>query len=304
MIRAWVRKVVDRVAGGSVVRRLSAENIYQRLDAAEGHLRALRGDDSEHEKNVRRLRSHTLGEREIAALGFLSPQDPVGMSFVRVGGRYDGGYVMVEPLLDGTVAYSLGIGNDVSWDRAMAERGYDVFQYDDTIDAPPDDHPKFHFTRRGISSEGEANGSRTSLAKLIDANGHGALRDIVLKVDIEGAEWGVFATLPDEVFACFSQIAVEFHKIDKFDRDDLYRDAMRALRALDRHFVPVHVHGNNYGDFVLLGGVPVPPTLEVTFVRRDLVTTAPCTRVFPTALDSPNWPEHPDLFLGSFQFRR
>ena len=62
---------------------------------------------------------------------------------VRIGRDYDGGYVMADPGEDG-IAYSFGIGNDVSWDSGMARRGYEIFMYDITIDSPPSTHFRFH----------------------------------------------------------------------------------------------------------------------------------------------------------------
>ncbi len=64
-------------------------------------------------------------------------KDIVDLSYERVGPDTDGGYVMVKGLkLKDTekIAYSFGIGAEPGWDLAMAERGYEVYMYDHTLD--------------------------------------------------------------------------------------------------------------------------------------------------------------------------
>ena len=57
-----------------------------------------------------------------------------GFDLVRTGKHYDGGYIMLDDFHAGDIAYSFGICDDVSWDKDMASRGYDIFMYDHTID--------------------------------------------------------------------------------------------------------------------------------------------------------------------------
>ena len=49
-------------------------------------------------------------------------------------GKHDGGYILLDDFHEGSIAYSFGISTDVTWDKEMASRGYDVFMYDHTID--------------------------------------------------------------------------------------------------------------------------------------------------------------------------
>src|SRR5208282_1114392 len=56
------------------------------------------------------------GQMAKKVLSLLRPMDVVDGSLVRKGGRNDGGYVMLNSHTENTIAYSLGIGDDVSWD--------------------------------------------------------------------------------------------------------------------------------------------------------------------------------------------
>lgn len=244
-----------------------------------------------------------IGRRAGVLLQFLEPRDPAGARFARVGRDHDGGYVMVENLLPGGVAYSLGISDDVSWDLAMAERGYRVFQYDHTIDELPQVHPNFAFHKIGICGYGADQGPYRSLDTLLAQNGHSGDDGIILKIDIEGAEWDVFSTILDATLLRFSQIVVEFHWFDQADDDRYFGDAYCALKRLRTHFVPVHVHANNHGQYAWYGDVAVPQILEVTYVRNGLFEEVACSRSFPTALDQPNRAGWPEIVLGSFKVK-
>jgi hypothetical protein len=306
-----LRRLLDRATRGSVIRRLRHEGVYARLDSLEGHverlasqIEALAARTAPSADKHRLLYSGRLGDRAMTVLALLSPEDPLDAPLVRLGRRHDGGYVLAAPLLTGGVAYSFGIGNDASWDLAMAAYGYQIFQYDHTVDRPPESHPNFHFSKLGVGATDNRLDFLSSLEQLIVGNGHDAETNIVLKMDVEGVEWDVFSTMKTGLLDLFSQIVVEFHWLDQLDDDAFYNKVLRSLRALREEFVPIHVHGNNHCDLVTLGGVPVPQLLEVTYVRRGSIRTAPGTRTFPTALDQPNHADRPDLYLGTFQFPR
>ena len=69
-------------------------------------------------------------------------------------------------------------------------------------------------------------------------NGHGAAR-IVMKIDVEGAEWDVFATAPDDVLERIDQLVVEFHKTDE-------RRFLTVVQRLARYFHVANLHMNNH----------------------------------------------------------
>lgn len=251
----------------------------------------------------RRARSAALGARARELFALLSPLDPDGVKFERVGRDHDGGYVMVADLIQSQgVAYSLGISDDVSWDKAIAERGIIVFQYDHTIRKLPEIHQNFRFSRIGICQPGKEEKQLRSLDTLIRENGHEDRSAMILKIDIDGCEWDVLSTISEDTLMKFSQILAEFHSLQELSDRAFFEKAMATLRKLRSSFVPVHVHANNYRDLCIVGGVAIPTALEVTLIRKDLATFSACKRLFPTELDQPNNPGCADLYLGSFRF--
>jgi len=236
----------------------------------------------------------------IQILRRLEPYKVQNFEKVRVGRDFDGGYVMLDDFKGLSVAYSLGINDDVSWDRDIAERGIDVFQYDHTIPHLPAHHPRFKWFKKGVAAN---RGSEfESLYVLLRENGHAARDDLLLKCDIEGAEWGVLATIDPLYLQSFRQIVIEMHGFQMLDRSDFCETARKAVEALTKYHRVVHVHANNNSAYSIVGGIPVPASLEFTLVRVDGKILVPNDETFPTALDMPCWPHRADYRLGLFRF--
>ncbi|KZK95147.1 MULTISPECIES: FkbM family methyltransferase [unclassified Pseudovibrio] len=246
--------------------------------------------------------SKTAQEMVETLLCRLSPMDVDGCCLTRVGRAFDGGYIMVPPKPYEKVAYSLGINRDVSWDLEMASHGCKVYQYDHTIDCLPHHHESFNYSKKGITSSHQIDERMTCLKHELQNNRHQDTDNILLKMDIEGDEWEVFADLEMNELQKFSQILVELHDLHKVYKLFWYRKALAGLNKLFKSHQAVHVHGNNNAALRIIGGYAVPPVLEVTFLRRDLFQFSPCTRTFPNELDQPNNPCFAEHQLGSFQF--
>lgn len=243
-----------------------------------------------------------MGEHVRAILALVSPMDVVDGTFVRKGCAHDGGYVMLDSSLRNAVAYSLGIAGDVSWDLDMAAMGCQIYQYDHTIDTLPASHPAFHWFRIGIAAQDSSDGAMCSLDTLIARNGHAGRNDLILKMDIEGAEWDLFEALPASTLQQFSQIVMEMHHFAGAAGHPaalaFYQKFTAILRKLDATHQVVHIHANNNGALGIIGGTVIPDLLELTYVRRTDHRFQECRRIFPTPIDMPNVTTAPDYFLG------
>jgi len=231
---------------------------------------------------------------------YLRPYMVVDKRQVRIGSVADGGYIMLDDFAELKIAYSLGIGVDVNWDLAIAERGLTLQQYDHTVNGPPISHPNFQFNKLGIGPTDCE--EFISLSTALKRNGHQARDDLVLKIDIEGSEWATFDDLSGEIFQQFQQIVIEYHGFLRANEPEWLVVAQRVLSRLYRTHAVHHVHANNWGEFRVIANVAVPDVLEVSYVRRDRVRLAPSSAIYPTALDAPCHPDRPDIFLGNFVF--
>lgn len=233
-------------------------------------------------------------------LALLAPVAVPGIGKIRIGCDADGGYVMLDAFADIAAVLSLGIGEEVSWDLAIANRGIDVLQFDPTVSAPPVSHPLFHFEPLLVSPR--SGDGAISLDEIVRTRVEPGEAPLFLKIDIEGAEWEVFEAVSEHTLTRFRQIVCEFHDLHRLVEEAFGNRARAVFGKLAKtHFVH-HVHGNNCANFANVGNVIVPQSLEVSFGLRSAYGIADGGEVFPTSLDHPNQPGRADLFLGNFHF--
>jgi Methyltransferase FkbM domain len=247
---------------------------------------------------------HIITDSEQAAiidfLSYLTPRRSVGFSKIRLGCNGDGGYVLLDDFTGVSAALSFGIATECSWDMAIAERGIDVYQYDHTVDGPPTANARFRFFKKKIAA---VSSDQTESLGSVFAKLPATTERVILKIDIEGAEWDVLDAATSEELARFSQIVGEFHGFANA-ADPAWRDtARRVLTKIRSVFDVVHVHGNNFAPFNIIANVAVPSTFELTLVNRAIYECHETDEIFPTALDQPNWADRPDIFLGSMRYR-
>lgn len=244
--------------------------------------------------------SPSVQEKALEILRMLKPVAVDGFKKIRTGRIGDGGYVMLDDFEGIHAAYSLGICDDVSWDLEFAERGINIYQYDHTINALPQEHPRFHWFKIGIGTEKV--GDLDCLPNLMKANGHEHAHDLLLKCDIEGAEWEMLATMTPAQLAQFRQITLETHGWGDLANPTFADLICRAISNLAAVHKLIHVHGNNCTALTVVGGIAVPAAMEMTFIRAADKTLSPSTETFPTELDQPCWPHRADYHLGTFRF--
>ncbi len=232
----------------------------------------------------------------------LRPHKVAGLRKVRVGRFFDGGYVMLDDFDGVKAAYSLGINDDVSWDRDIAAHGIRIFQYDHTIQELPGQHEMFNWQNIGIGSAEDEDPNLRTFHELIKENGHEHETELMLKCDIEYAEWVLLRETPTSVLKQFRQIVMEIHGIHMAAQEEHADRVRRGILNLTTHHKVVHVHANNFADWCVIGGMAVPTVIEVTLARHDRGEFSVSDEVFPTSLDMPCWSEAADYHLGRFDY--
>ncbi|MCP4134867.1 MAG: hypothetical protein GY754_28085 [bacterium] len=175
----------------------------------------------------------------------------------RFGGPHDGGYLMCENLLkDVQVAYSYGIagrdiwGCDISKKLKVSVHQYDCFDNK----RPVCDGAKFHFYDECLGDkfekiedkekiEGkEAKEVRVfdSLTSQIEKNKDKG-KKLLVKMDVEGAEWDSLLTTSDKVLNNIDQFVGEFHEAGKAKQK-----YVEVIKKLKKTFYLVNVHYNNH----------------------------------------------------------
>jgi hypothetical protein len=232
------------------------------------------------------------------ALSLLTPYDLPAERKIRIGGPGDGGYVMVDRLRPAQAVMSFGVGPSVAFDQDLASRGHAVLLFDHTIAALPAEHAGFTWYAEGVAGAADPARRLYTLADHMAKLPHGGEAPI-LKMDVEGAEWEVLTETSMGLLRRFEQIVLELHELPRLEERRFRSMAWKALATMSSSFTLCHVHANNFGAIRMVCGFPIPETLEVTYIRSDLVAPAPSMTFYPTPLDTGNslaWPDYPLWF--------
>jgi hypothetical protein len=232
----------------------------------------------------RRLRETILAE--------LQPVVLTNCTLKRFGSANDGGYLMCENLIEPLdSAYSYGVGPNDDWACEVSRRYHvPAHQYDCFDPARPTcSGGKFVFHDECVSDRTGSRGSHffDTLENQIGKNGDAGHR-LIVKMDIEGAEWDSLLAAPDELLASISQIAMEMHGFDD-------PKIVEVLRKLKQNFYLVNLHFNNWS--CTPKAAPLPAwayqTLWVNKHIGILDPTAPVPAPMSSlnAPDSPTWPD-------------
>ena len=143
---------------------------------------------------ARRLREAILAELQPVALK--------NCALKRFGSANDGGYLMCENLIEPLdAAYSYGVGRNDDWGCGLSRRYHvAVHQYDCFDPARPTCNGGiFVFHNECVGDRTGYTGSHLfdTLENQIKRNGDTGRR-LIIKMDIEGAEWDSLFAVPDE----------------------------------------------------------------------------------------------------------
>lgn len=221
----------------------------------------------------------------------LTVTQQIDAKIARFGNHGDGGYAIVDDLKKSDVLFSIGVGDNVSFDEECGKHVLRVVLVDHTV---PNFNPpvgNFELIRKPLVP-GEVSGNGVTihqlLAQQVDA------KDYIVKVDIEGAEWGILEELTSSELLKFRQIILEFHGLNDFVELD---KKLSALKKLSSTHSPVVVHANNQGSHRFINGSFLPDVLEVTWARTNSYTFHSEWNDDIRKLLSPNSPDLPSIWI-------
>mgnify|MGYP000509294134 CR=1 FL=1 len=240
--------------------------------------------------------SNPVDERLLAFARAIRPMTSTGLELTRIGGATDGGYVMAEPIA-ASGAISIGVGSDVSWDQDIGSRGIPVAMFDHTVRKAPAHVPGGTFHRIGI---GPTHGPKIRpLDQLVSIAGFAGRDDLLLKMDVEGAEWEALTRPAPANLQPFTRIVVELHGIAGLKDTRSAERILAAIEQLGETHYPVHVHANNYDELVRFGNWWFPNAIEVSFIRKDLLTNPKPATALRIDLDAPCDPRVTEIDLAA-----
>ena len=245
-------------------------------------------------KKMAKQNEMQLSESECSAIiSLLGKFTPIscGEKLQRIGPVHDGGYLLPDNFEGIQALYSPGVSDTLGFDLEIAERGILCFLADGTVNQPLNMHPNMHFEKMMIG-DGPADTYLSMdnwVARTAPPDG-----DLMLQMDIEGAEYEALLSSSRALLDRFRIIILELHGLDRY----LFGDARILLERLmdnllENHII-CHVHPNNVCPPVNILGRVIPPIIELTLIRKDSfpnITGDEAT--YPHPLDAPNVPNLP-----------
>lgn len=217
------------------------------------------------------------------------------LPLVRIGSNGDGGYLLPDDLEGISACISPGVSFEVGFDKAMADRGIDTYMADASVNGPPQSNERFHFTKKFLDVFDDDSHTRlATLCALIRGNPND---DLILQMDIEGAEWRVLLDVSPEILKRFRILIIEFHDLkEMFGRFSFGFIEATFVKLLRTHSV-VHLHPNNVVEPTFFNGLVVPSLMEITFYRNDRAFSDRPIGPFPHPLDVDNVARRPSVVL-------
>jgi hypothetical protein len=218
---------------------------------------------------------------------------------IRIGGEYDGGYLVPNDLDNIEICFSPGVSEIADFESDLASRGIKCFLADYSVEAPPIQNDLFHFEKKFLGAA--ENSTFMTLDNWVKK--HAANQtELILQMDIEGSEYSVVFDTPLETLRKFRIMVIEFHSLDGLCNKFGFELISLTFTKLLKEFEIVHIHPNNYRNTVVYGKYEIPIDMEFTFLRKDRISSRSSTIAFPHPLDRKNDRRGDELSLPACWF--
>ncbi len=229
---------------------------------------------------------------------FLTSIRPVNTEheLIRVGADGDGGYLVPNLLMDIDFAFSPGVANTATFEEALIATDIACFLADYSVNFSPISGSKVDFEKKFIGrfdNEIFMTMDTWIRMKKVDSN------NLLLQMDIEGAEWDVFDSMSRETLLKFRILVVEFHSLHLLFFRLSFERIKRIFDLLLNDYYIVHYHPNNNDGLQEYLGIKVSPTAEITFLRKDSCNKISIRDKITHLLDSHNSTWKPFVFAES-----
>lgn len=257
----------------------------------------------------------SFAEEQSKILEFFRPKSSP-RPLMRVGGEGDGAYLVPEDFDGVTDCFSPGVADAKTFeDQLLLDYGIRSHLLDRSAEPSGlstfflDGFQTFESKWLGPRTEGDFLALEDWVRMKADPAG-----DLILQIDIEGAEFEVFQSASVDLLRRFRIIVVELHWIPALlGSEDAVREVLTPMVGkLGDNFVTVHAHANNCcGERVPEGmQVFLPNIFELTLLRKDRYENGLGEILFKPIIPHPldikkNMPQNPHLTceLGSKRSR-
>lgn len=228
---------------------------------------------------------------------FLQKVRPIKTQYelIRIGEKSDGGYLIPNHLSGITCCFSPGVSAEVHLELELTKKGIRSYLADYSIEKCPIDHPLIDFEKKfiGITPSQVFIPLEDWIIKKVDIQ----TSEMILQMDIEGAEYDVIFDTSNNTLKKFRIIVIEFHRLDTLLDRYGFQIINAAFSKLLKNFSIVHIHPNNSIPPTKYKQFELPPVMEFTFLRNDEIKNCGYATEFPHPLDIINNPDKNDFAL-------
>ena len=223
-----------------------------------------------------------------------------GVELIRLGPDGDGGYLIPDDLDDIRHGFSPGVEGESGFEADLVTRGVQVHLADASVDGPAQSNPDFVFTKKHVGT------SSSSMMMTMDEWKRNSIGDysgdLLLQMDIEGAEFDVLLSLSPGLLSQFRIMVIEFHHLEQLWNGPWFSIVSDVFRKLLTTHSVVHIHPNNCCGSFASQALEIPLVAEFTFYRNDRIRDGSFASRFPHPLDWNNT-DKPTLRLPTCWYR-
>jgi len=215
----------------------------------------------------------------------LHPLDS-GVELIRLGPDGDGGYLIPDDLEGIEYAFSPGVSTESGFEEDLARRGLRIFLADFAVDEPAEANPHFVFDKQFVGCVSDD--TFTTMDEWKNSKLPGYTDDLILQMDIEGAEFEALLSTSADLLSQFRIMVIEFHFLHQLFNKPYFDLSSQVFKKLLQTHSVVHIHPNNCCGSVRAKRIEVPRVAEFTFYRNDRLRQHAYCGTFPHALDRDN----------------
>ena len=209
---------------------------------------------------------------------------------LRVGGQNDGGYLLPDDLSGISTCFSPGVDVTASFEKDLVCRGILSHLADASVDGAPENFRILSFTKKYLGAVND--GDYMTLEYWVRNKSNEG--DLILQMDIEGAEYQTILATPIDILRRFRIIAIEIHNAQSWFSPIAWETVQAFFQKLLADFHVVHNHPNNNCPFIDADEILMPTVFELTLLRKDRAAPEGFVTDFPHPLDQPNVLDKPD----------
>lgn len=243
-------------------------------------------------------------------LGHLKP-NILGLGKMGYGRKGDGTYILPSDLIENSTDFKLlsfGVKDDISFEKEF-HYNYPmipIYAFDPSIDYLPEKCDFISFHKIGLAGKRILTKRLYSFENILAKIKLNNKDNIILKIDIEGWEWGFLEKVID-MAVDIPVLAMELHFLPLTSKREtiflpwMFFKKIKILEKMLRHYSIFHVHANNYEYLKFKDGM-FPTYVELTFVNNNLLDKYVKREI--KQFNSPTFPGKDDFQYPFFSIKK